>query len=68
MYFGLTEVSVLRMSASKETEKISAAVNKKLDEGWVLMDISTEAPNTLAGQYGSDNYFLYHFGKFKQGQ
>lgn len=64
MYLGLKNVKVIRVPAATDTENIERRIELELKDGWVLMDISTVAPSKMPGQYGSDNYIMYHFGKF----
>jgi len=61
MYENIVEIKILKVSA--DSDYIESDVNDILKEGWILLDISTIAPNEIAGQYSKYNYFAYHFGK-----
>jgi len=61
MYENITEIKLLKVPAG--SNGVENKVNDLLKEGWILLDISTLAPNELAGQCSQYNYFIYHFGK-----
>ena len=61
MYENITEIKILKVLAS--SNGVEDRVNDILKEGWIILDISTLAPNEIAGQYSQYNYFIYHFSK-----
>lgn len=69
MYEGITEVKILKQnmnnynSVERALEEIEKQIQKFLSDGWILLDISTQAPLVLPGEYAKDNYYVYHFGK-----
>ena len=68
MYENISEIKILRpiVDTDKRVKKIQEELNEYLEEGWILLDISTHAPKELPGGNGSrDNYFCYHLGKLK---
>ena len=61
----ISEIKLLTLEADTSRSTIESSVNKILNEGWMLLDISTMAPEGLpGGSNGSrSNYYVYHFGK-----
>lgn len=61
---GIQEIKVVKWYASIDMEQLSVNLNSYLKEGWVILDISTAAPEYYPGGSGSrDNYFVYHLGR-----
>lgn len=68
MYPNITEIQVIRCEASAtEINKIIDVINKHLNNGWIIVDISTHGPWELpGGQNGTRyNFYTYHLGKLK---
>jgi len=63
----ITKIKIIRQVAdgNKKMENIEGKINYLLDNGWIILDISTYAPERLSGEYKS-NYFCYHLGKKKE--
>jgi chloramphenicol 3-O-phosphotransferase len=56
----ISKIKLLKIAANSGTNTIAKEVNEIIEDGWVLLQIDTQASNVNGN--GSQNYYVYHFG------